>query len=172
MTREFLWDGRRIAVRIEKAESGEVVSIDGGRYEFAVMDLGGGHLACKNSEGGFYARAVRERDRIWVWLNGRTFEFRLPGSDPHDASAGGEPERNVCAPMPGTLVRLLVAAGDAVEEGQVVAVVEAMKMEHQLRSPRCGVVETVSGDVGSIVDAGTTIVSLSPAAGSDGVGKP
>jgi biotin carboxyl carrier protein len=62
--------------------------------------------------------------------------------------------------MPGTLIKLFVKEGDAVEEDQVVAVLEAMKMEHQLRAPFSGKVKRVTGVVGSVIDADAVIVAL------------
>ena len=62
------------------------------------------------------------------------------------------------APMPGRVVRLEVAAGDAVVEGQVLLVLEAMKMEHTLRAPTAGTVRAVDAAPGQQVDAGSVLV--------------
>ena len=62
------------------------------------------------------------------------------------------------APMPGRVVRLEVAAGDVVVVGQVLIVLEAMKMEHTLRAPRAGKVQTVHASPGQQVEAGTVLV--------------
>jgi biotin carboxyl carrier protein len=105
-------------------------------------------------------RGVREKDRIWIWMEGRTFEFAVPSDERGAGAHKGEAEHEVHAPMPGTLVKLLVSKGDAVEEGQMVAVVEAMKMEHPLRAPRAGIVEATFGIPGTIVDNNAVIVAL------------
>ena len=60
------------------------------------------------------------------------------------APAGGPGVQSVVAPMPGRVVRVLVAAGDAVTARQPVVVVEAMKMENELRSPKAGRVRDVA----------------------------
>ena len=73
------------------------------------------------------------------------------------------------APMPGRVVRLEVAAGDAVVEGQVLLVLEAMKMEHTLRAPTAGTVRTVSAAPGDQVEAGMVLVVVErPAASTSG----
>jgi biotin carboxyl carrier protein len=65
-----------------------------------------------------------------------------------------EGRQQVVAPMPGKVVRLLVKAGDAVEAGQGLLVVEAMKMQNEIRSPKSGVVERLLAQEGQPVNAG------------------
>lgn len=74
-----------------------------------------------------------------------------------EALAGGDA---VMAPMPGKVIAVSVKAGDTVEKGQVVAVMEAMKMEHSLTAPRDGVVEAVGAAVGAQVPEGEVLVAL------------
>jgi propionyl-CoA carboxylase alpha chain len=76
---------------------------------------------------------------------------RLP--DPADAVAVG----SLVAPMPGAVVRVLSAAGDTVEAGQPLVVLEAMKMEHTVASPGPGVVTEVHVVAGQQVDAGMVL---------------
>ena len=65
------------------------------------------------------------------------------------------------APMPGLLVRLLVQVGDTVQAGQPVAVMEAMKMENELRAAAPGTVTALPVAPGAAVDKGATLVALS-----------
>jgi biotin carboxyl carrier protein len=65
-----------------------------------------------------------------------------------------EGRQQVVAPMPGKVVRLLVKAGDAVEAGQGLLVVEAMKMQNEIRSPKSGTVERLLAQEGQPVNAG------------------
>jgi biotin carboxyl carrier protein len=62
--------------------------------------------------------------------------------------------------MPGKIVKHLVAVGDRVEAGQGVIVVEAMKMENELRAPAGGVVKALPAAEGTAVDAGAPLVIL------------
>jgi propionyl-CoA carboxylase alpha chain len=73
--------------------------------------------------------------------------------DPAAAAHAG----SLLAPMPGTVVRVDVAAGDTVEAGAAIVTIEAMKMEHAVRSPGRGTVTEVSVAVGAQVDSGTVL---------------
>ncbi len=69
-----------------------------------------------------------------------------------------EGNQTVVAPMPGRLVKVLVKTGDEVAEGQPVAVVEAMKMENELKSPKAGKVVDVRAREGEAVEGGAPLV--------------
>ncbi len=77
-----------------------------------------------------------------------------------DAGAGGGGPQHVTAPMPGKVVRVLVAPGDAVVPKQGLVVVEAMKMENELKATRAGIVRTVRAVEGQSVDAGALLVTV------------
>jgi len=73
---------------------------------------------------------------------------------------GGEGVASVMAPMPGKVVRVLVAAGDPVEAGQGLIVVEAMKMQNEMKAPRAGRVLKISVQAGSAVAAGDVLATI------------
>jgi biotin carboxyl carrier protein len=75
-----------------------------------------------------------------------------------DAGEHAQGEQSVVAPMPGRVVRVLVAAGDEVAARQGVIVVEAMKMENELRSPKAGRIKDVAVSAGMSVEAGRVLV--------------
>ncbi|MGH9254177.1 MAG: biotin/lipoyl-containing protein [Vicinamibacterales bacterium] len=85
---------------------------------------------------------------------------RRPGGrdDPAPDTGGGP--LTLTAPMPGRIVKVLVKVGDAVAARQGVVVVEAMKMENELRSPRAGTVKEVRVAQGALVEAKTVVVVI------------
>ena len=88
-------------------------------------------------------------------------------TDPADAVASG----SLLAPMPGTVVRVAVAEGDAVEAGQTVLVLEAMKMQHTVTAPQAGTVIRMSVQPGAQVAANEVLAVVS-ARSTDGEGDP
>jgi biotin carboxyl carrier protein len=92
---------------------------------------------------------------VAVTLNGR----RRWGRKDDGGGAGSGPQRLV-APMPGKVVRVLVKAGDTVAAKQPVVVVEAMKMENELRASREGTVAEIHVREGMSVDAGALLLVI------------
>ena len=80
----------------------------------------------------------------------------------HDAAGGAGAGEVISTSMPGKVVALLVAVGDAIEPGQGVIVIEAMKMENELKAAHAGVVERVAVAVGDAVEAGAELVVIAP----------
>jgi biotin carboxyl carrier protein len=96
-------------------------------------------------------------------LSGRTIPIVVNGRrSGRGAEAGGAAlgEQKVTAPMPGRVVRVLVAHGEDVEARQPVVVVEAMKMENELRSPKAGRVKDIAVEAGTSVEAGRVLVVI------------
>jgi acetyl/propionyl-CoA carboxylase alpha subunit len=92
---------------------------------------------------------------VVVIVNGR--RARRAGSD---AAAHAHGAQSVVAPMPGRVVRVLVGAGDEVAARQGVVVVEAMKMENELRAPKAGKVRDVAVTPGMSVEAGRVLMVI------------
>lgn len=94
----------------------------------------------------------------------QSYAFHVPAPDFASSSCSAAGRRQgagaVKAPMPGKVVRLLVAAGDAVEEGQPLVILEAMKMEHVVCARRSGVVGAVHAAEGSVVSDGALLTEL------------
>ena len=76
------------------------------------------------------------------------------------ASAAAAGSGNVTVPMQGTIVKVLVAVGDAVEEGQTVCVLEAMKMENNIAADKTGTVKEVKVEAGQSVGSGDVVVII------------
>ena len=80
-----------------------------------------------------------------------------PASAPAAPAGSGEA---VTAPMPGNILKVNVTAGQAVKEGDVLCVLEAMKMENEILAPKAGTVTSVAVSKGSTVDTGAALVYI------------
>jgi biotin carboxyl carrier protein len=110
----------------------------------------------------------REPGELEVYLRAgvvRTRVIGAPGQRHWTAKAGGAPggaagPQRLSAPMPGKIVKVLVAAGDAVVARQGLVVIEAMKMENELKATRDGQVRQVHVTEGSLVEAGRLLLVI------------
>jgi len=104
-------------------------------------------------------QAVVDADAVQLHDGTRRFRFARAAAFSHAAEETERGDR-VVAPMPGRIVLLRVSAGDRVEAGQEVAVMEAMKMELTLRAPRAGRIAAVQVAAGEFVDADAVLIRL------------
>ena len=103
------------------------------------------------SSGGQLQLQTRGREFVAEVIDPRSWRGR------RHSAAEAEGRQQIVAPMPGKVVRLLVNVGDAVDVGQGLLVVEAMKMQNEIRSPKGGTVERVLVAEGQAVNAGEVL---------------
>ena len=165
MTYEVLVDGTAHTVEIEKRERVWACKVDGHDFEVdaaltarEVMSLLVNHKQYETKReyslsGDLHLVVGSERFAV---------EVRDPRSLKSRRAAGGADHgpQKLLAPMPGKVVRIMVAEGDTVEKGQGVIVVEAMKMQNEIKSPKKGVVKKVAAKEGSTVNAGDPLVVI------------
>ncbi len=107
---------------------------------------------------------LRPDSEVWIAeIEGRRFPVEV--RDPRDAgrrsrTGVGSGRQNLTAPMPGKVIRVLVKEGDQVEAGQGLIVVEAMKMQNEMRASRPGRVISVLAQPGNTIGAGDILVVL------------
>ncbi len=139
----FRLGGEERSAQVEIAEPNVYsVLMDGRSYDARVEEVPGG---------------------LVVVIDG--FRFEVDVRDPRRFSRkaggrGGEGVQTILAPMPGKVVRVLVSAGDAVEAGQGLLVVEAMKMQNEMKALRAGTVLSVSTREGATVTAGEVLATI------------
>lgn len=83
-----------------------------------------------------------------------------PKTAPKPAASGAEGAIKVNAPMPGKILSVKVSAGQAVKKGEVIMILEAMKMENEIVAPEDGTVATVNVNEGASVEAGSVLATL------------
>jgi biotin carboxyl carrier protein len=122
----------------------------------SIEEVGPGLYSIIRAGRSYQARVTGSR----VEVAGRSYDISI--RDPralvrHANDAGGAGRQSVKAPMPGKVVRVLVAIGDTVESGQGLIVVEAMKMQNELKSPKAGTVVQLTAETGATVGAGEVL---------------
>ena len=159
--------GRRVEVVIDE----EGVRADGVAVHAHLADVEGTpvrlvtigdevhRVVARRLEKGVYALQIDGYRFTVEALDERTRAIReLSG-----ASAAASGPAPLKAPMPGLIVRVEVSEGDTVHAGQPLVVMEAMKMENELRAPAAGVVRKMFAQAGMAVDKGALLVDFAPA---------
>ena len=169
MTFEIEVGGRTRTIAIEKNASGAYrVVLDGRSHDLDAARVGVYGLSLLDRQTGV-SREVQVTPatvpgELLITLGGRlasaAVNGRRTGRASADSGGGAHGEQAILAPMPGRVVRVLVARGDEVAVRQPVVVVEAMKMENELRSPKAGRVKDVSVSPGTSVEAGRILVVI------------
>jgi biotin carboxyl carrier protein len=168
MTFDIDVNGQSRIVSIERAAAGRYrLVVDGHPTEVDAARVGAFGLSLLLDGATASSREVQvapagSPGEVLVWFEGRsvpaTINGRRTGRGGADVGAGARGDQAVVAPMPGRVVRVLVAAGDQVTARQPVVVVEAMKMENELRSPKDGRVKEVAVTPGASVEAGRILL--------------
>jgi 3-methylcrotonyl-CoA carboxylase alpha subunit len=153
-------------VEVERTTEGFEVVVDGQRQVVDMVCLDGAIASLRFIEDGrsfqvSYQSTAERRFRVAVLDR----EFDLAVLTPVEASeAGAAADRQgpsrISAPIPGKVVAVKVAAGDEVEVGQTMIVLEAMKMENELEAEQSGRVVAVQVEAGATVEAGELLVEL------------
>ena len=162
MKYEVQISGKTRSVELERNANGWKATLDGmgivadvvefAPNTFSVLAGGRSHEVCVTSSS----------DGKLILQTGRV-EFGAEVQDPRawsgrrHSGAEAEGRQQIVAPMPGKIIRVLVKAGDEVKAGQGLLVVEAMKMQNEIRSPKNGTVERVMAEEGQAVNAGEAL---------------
>ena len=101
-------------------------------------------------------------------VEGRTFQIEIPDAAPvakKKRSGSGKKKKSgtVSANIPGKVVTVEVKAGDEVVEGQVILILEAMKMQNEIQAPISGTVSSVNCEEGQAIEANIPLVIIEPA---------
>lgn len=107
----------------------------------------------------YVATVVWEGRRAWVHVGGRVILVEPGREEGRRGSAAAEGDA-LSAPMPATVARINVSTGDRVSNGDVILLLEAMKMELPIRAPRDGVIGRINCRAGELVQPGTPLVDL------------
>lgn len=160
-------DGREHVVSVETQDDGRRrLVLDGVETLADLRPAGGGSLwslllGTKSCE----VSVAKTDDGLRMNLRGATFDARVESEQRRNARAlagqDSAPKASVVkASMPGIVTKVLVAPGDAVEKGRPLLIVEAMKMENEVRAEAAGVVAEIAVAAGRTVNGGDVLVRL------------
>jgi len=102
--------------------------------------------------------AIADRGKIWVFHDGQVHE--IVGEGAGDRRRGAHAQGSLTAPMPATVIEIKVAAGDSVKRGDLLILLEAMKMELPVRAPGDGRVIAIHCRPGDLVQPETALIDL------------
>jgi biotin carboxyl carrier protein len=156
----------RVEVEIQREGRKVVASVDGREYELDVSEPESNTYLFKQGDRIFEAMVSFADDRASFNISARNRPFevriidkkRLRSSASESAAAEGIAE--IRSAMPGKIVRVLAGIGENVEKGQGIIVVEAMKMQNELKSPKAGVVKELRVNIDSTVSAGDILLTI------------
>lgn len=158
-------DGREFPVELKRDGRRIAAVIDGREIEYDASEVEPG-IFLLNNDGNNYEAAISMKADGGYLATVRGFEVELELIDPKRLrggvsggdDAGGRAE--IKSAMPGKIVRLIAAAGDEIAKGDGVLVVEAMKMQNELRSSRDGIVKEIAVAEGDTVGAGQLLAVI------------
>lgn len=162
-------DGRDFEIDVERAS--EVV-VDGVTHAVDLQPIDEAHLYSVVLDGASHELFIERRNGVYyILIEGdryaveveqeRLKRLKAMGGQKHEEHGAAQ----VRAPMPGLVVKVMVAVGDVVAEDQPLIILEAMKMENELRCPRAGVVRSIDTVPGAKVNQGDVLMSVEPEAG-------
>lgn len=145
-----------------------------GTPEFVIVPIGRGRYRLVEGARQRLAYAAGPPEARWVFLDGRVYvidtirleadtTYGASGADRTGAAVAGRPQDDLlalAAPMPATVASIHVAVGQEVDTGDLLVMLEAMKMQLPIRAPRRGRVTAVACRRGELVQAGVALVEL------------
>ena len=149
-------------------DDGGVVHVDGRAYRVDMCQVGEQAVYSLLLDERSYEVHVESRSRqdFHVIVSGEGYEAQVQDEFSHRLArassglSGAGTESAIKAPIPGLVVKVNVKEGDRVEAGQPIVILEAMKMENELRAQRAGTVATIHAQPGDSVNQGETLITL------------
>jgi biotin carboxyl carrier protein len=153
-------DGKNYRLELSLVNERWSCRLDGKDLEIDAVLARPDVLSLRVGNAAYEIKSERVANDLHLWVGSRRFavEVRDPRSLRGRTRTGGDQgPKKITAPMPGKVLRLLVREGEAVESGRGIAVVEAMKMQNEIKSPKKGIVEKILVGEGAAVNAGDVL---------------
>jgi len=148
-------------LELNRTTTGWTCSLNGRPVQLDVALIRPGVLSLLIENQAYEVKREKVGSEIHLWVGNQRYaaELRDPRSPRNlkDGAGRQQGSSRLTAPMPGKVVRLLVNEKDQVEAGQGVVVVEAMKMQNEIKSPKKGIVQKLTAAEGTSVNAGDVL---------------
>ncbi len=160
MRLNFVTDEQNISVDVQSKDEGWLLDIEGQEVPLR---------ADRDRSGCWLVDTHQGRRRLWVaergeerlvFCDGKVHSFRLPNPEHVDEDTAIEGGPHIMAAMPGKVVRIMVSAGEQVQDGQTLVILESMKMETELKATLAGEVQEILVQEGQIVTQGDILVMI------------
>jgi acetyl/propionyl-CoA carboxylase alpha subunit len=153
-------DGKNYRLELSRADGRWSCRLEGRQVEVEAVLARPDVLSLRIGNLAYEIKSERVANDLYLWVGdtGFTVEVRDPRSlRDRSRAADDHGPRKITAPMPGKVLRLLVQEGEDVEAGAGVAVVEAMKMQNEIKSPKKGTIQKLLVSAGAAVNAGDVL---------------
>ncbi len=152
----------KIEANVKRIDDKITVSVGDNSFEYSLQAEDGHSYLISNKGVIYHGVALRVKDEIFLHGLGRSHRFEEISDDVAALGDSHSGDLRVIAPMPGTIIKVLVEVGMIVKKGQALVIVEAMKMENEVRSAADAVVEKIMVSVGERVGFGHELLKLAP----------
>ncbi len=148
-------------VTIVEERGGYLITVDNEKpFHIDVVDLQTESYSMLLKGRSYQFDIEKKENTYHVLLRGRLYSLELIHPKSKGAKAKGFEEKKIIARMPGKIIKILAKEKDKVARGQGVVIMEAMKMENELKSPMTGVIQTIRVKEGQTVEAGEELILL------------
>jgi biotin carboxyl carrier protein len=160
MTYDVTIDGKNYRLELDRADGRWACRLDGLAVEVDAVLSRPDVLSLRIGNQAYEVKSERVGGELHLWVGNRRYaaEVRDPRSlRSRSRQVDDQGPKKLTAPMPGKIVRVLVSQGTEVEAGAGVVVVEAMKMQNEIKSPKKGTIQKILVSEGAAVNAGDVL---------------
>ena len=161
---EMLIDGILCKLLLEKKGDHFLVTDGKNTYDADIQHISPHIISIVVGSKSSLVYIARDKEKRYMSLGGQQFIVQEPSSEENDFLGGGESSQEdlliIKAPMPGKVIKLNVCENDKVRKNQTLAIVEAMKMENEIKSAIDGTVKKIFASPGDLVDSEKPLIEL------------
>jgi len=161
---EFLIDNKLCKISVEKKENHFVVSDGEKTYQADIHYVTPHIISVLIGQASYQIYVASDKDKRYFSVNGHHFTVQEPSDVNEGLQSRGERSLEdmliVKAPMPGKVIKINVSENESVRKNQTLAIVEAMKMENEIKSPLNGSVKKIFVSTGDLVDSEKPLIEL------------